>query len=198
MKKLVLLLVMFLPLYLSAQKLGTIEGNKFEETMFNNGINIKFRDFQLDELEVAKKEIKVVGSIRVYKVDDEVSFYYRVKGGLKVPGVQYIGLKDRPKHIFLGFFSEKEIINIISKTEKMLSEVNDDLALNPEYLDNKLVTDSKQEVGYVVKAGEVEWYLTLTENVGRSIRFENGNAILNAFKQALAKIEELKTQGKLL
>ena len=76
----------------------------------------------------------------------------------------------------------------------LVSEVEADCAANPDYLENRFISEDGFQVGYYVSKGSASWYMKL-ERYGKSTVFiKNAEAITSSFTAAQKKIEELKAQ----
>ncbi|WP_121964704.1 hypothetical protein [Myroides sp. N17-2] len=85
-------------------------------------------------------------------------------------------------------------LNEVLKALKVLkNEVEGDVALNPDYMENKFVTVDGFQVGYYVSGGKSSWYIKL-EKFGsdNTLFISDGNVIETAFTEAKNKIDELK------
>jgi hypothetical protein len=86
-----------------------------------------------------------------------------------------------------------DLIEVLKALKALQSEVEKDIATNPNYLENKFVTVDGFQVGYYVSGGKAIWYLKL-EKYGsdNTVFIDNGATIETAFTEARNKIDELK------
>ena len=89
-----------------------------------------------------------------------------------------------------------DLVEINKALTKLASEVEADVASNPDHLENKFRTEDGFEVGYFVSKGEANWYLKLVRYSRHTVIVKNKTVVIDAFKNAQAKIEELKAAGK--
>ncbi|WP_264520950.1 hypothetical protein [Flavobacterium sp. N1994] len=86
-----------------------------------------------------------------------------------------------------------DLMEVIKAVKTLKQEVENDLASNPDYLENKFTTVDGFKVGYYISKGKINWYLKL-EKYGsdNTVFIDNAELILNAFEEAKSKIEQLK------
>ena len=85
-----------------------------------------------------------------------------------------------------------DLVEINKALIKLGSEVNIDVASEPDYLENKFKTVDGFEVGYYISEGQAHWFLKLERYSSSTVFVRNQSVIVEAFKNAQAKIEELK------
>jgi len=86
-----------------------------------------------------------------------------------------------------------DLLEVIKAMQTLMVEVEKDVALNPDYLENKFVTVDGFQVGYYVSEGKSSWYLKLEKYGSDNTLFiDSGDAISKAFNDAKAKIDEIK------
>lgn len=86
-----------------------------------------------------------------------------------------------------------DLVEIIKAFGSLKADVESDLALNPDYLENKFITVDGFQVGYLLQKGKVIWYLKLEKYGSDSTAFiADANDLEIAFNDAKTKIEELK------
>ena len=86
-----------------------------------------------------------------------------------------------------------DLIEVLKALKALQPEVEKDVALNPNYLENKFVTVDGFQVGYYVSNGKATWYVKLEKYGSENTLFiENGVTIETAFTDAKNKIDELK------
>lgn len=86
-----------------------------------------------------------------------------------------------------------DLIELIKALTLLKIEAESDLLLNPDYLENKFVTDDGFSLGYYVSKGKVQWYLTLDKYSSGTIYIKNVADIEPLFISAKQKMEELNT-----
>ncbi|MBO9617715.1 MAG: hypothetical protein J7539_01660 [Niabella sp.] len=86
-----------------------------------------------------------------------------------------------------------DLIEVLKAVKALKAEVGNDIAANPDYMENKFVTDDGFQVGYYVEKGKAKWYITLEKYGSDNTLFiDNADAIDEAFTAAKNKIDELK------
>ena len=91
-----------------------------------------------------------------------------------------------------------DLVEINKALQKLHSEAESDIASNPEYLVNKFITIDGFEIGYYVSKKKANWWMRLERFSSHllDIKNENVSAVIDAFKNAQLKIEELIATGK--
>ena len=86
-----------------------------------------------------------------------------------------------------------DLLEVI-KALSLLKEASvTDLAMNPDYLENKFVTEDGAQIGYYVSDGSIKWFIKLEKYGSDTNIFINDFALIEAaFNGAKTKIEELK------
>ncbi len=86
-----------------------------------------------------------------------------------------------------------DLLEVLKALKALQPEVEKDVALNPDYLENKFVTVDGFQVGYYVSGGKASWYVRLEKYGSDNTLFiDNGTTIETAFTEAKNKIDELK------
>lgn len=86
-----------------------------------------------------------------------------------------------------------DLLEVIKALETLKTEVNQDVATNPDYLENKFVTEDGFQVGYYISKGKANWYLTLEGRGSDASIFVSSVEVLEAaFTQAKEKINMLR------
>lgn len=86
-----------------------------------------------------------------------------------------------------------DLLEVIKAFGSLKSSVTSDIATNPDYLENKFITNDGFQVGYYVDKGKATWYLKLEKYGSDNTIFINDlTALENALIGAKAKIDELK------
>lgn len=86
-----------------------------------------------------------------------------------------------------------DLIEVLKALKALKTEVDNDIATNPDYLENKFVTVDGFQVGYYVSKGKASWYIKLEKYGSDNTLFiDNADIIEIAFTEAKNKIEELK------
>lgn len=88
---------------------------------------------------------------------------------------------------------QSDLLEIIKAIKTLKSEVEKDIASNPNYLENRFATIDDFQIGYFVSKGKVQWFLKL-EKYGsdNTIFIKDADDLEASFNNAKEKIEELK------
>jgi len=182
MKKLLfLLLISVLEIsFVSAQnaKNTNKEATKMDVFASKTGVIIKYIDYKLPNLKltygIAETKIR-----KLYSGQD-VGYFYQISKkneyGTKTASIAY-----------------EDLIEVLKAIQSLKEASESDKALNPDYLENKFVTDDGFQVGYYVSKGKLKWYLVLEKyGSGNTVFIYNFSTIETAFNEAKTKIESLK------
>ncbi|MBF4519255.1 hypothetical protein IRZ71_23145 [Flavobacterium sp. ANB] len=165
---------------LFAQEKKELDNVKTKMELFSSktGTITKFTDTKLPNLKtaysIAETKIRKIssGAISVY-------FYQITKEGKYGSTTASIEYND--------------LIELIKALKALQPETDKDVALNPDYLENKFVTVDGFQIGYYVSGGKANWYIKLEKGGSDNTLFlNNGDLIETAFNEAKIKIEELK------
>lgn len=86
-----------------------------------------------------------------------------------------------------------DLIEVLKAIKVLKAEVNNDIASNPDYMENKFVTVDGFQVGYYVSKGKADWYIKLEKYGSDNTLFiDNGDTIESAFTEARNKIDDLR------
>lgn len=152
---------------------------KMDAFVSKRGAMLKFEDFSLPPLKLYMGQ---TAATRVRKVSSgsEAGFFFQIeKQGQydsKVASIEY-----------------SDLIDLLAAISVLKEHNVEDVARNPDYLENKFVTADGFQIGYYVNDGKSKWYLTL-ERYGsdNSIFINDVSTIETVFLNGKAKIEELK------
>ncbi|MBZ4190647.1 hypothetical protein [Niabella beijingensis] len=87
-----------------------------------------------------------------------------------------------------------DLIEVLKAIKALKAEVNNDIAANPDYMENKFVTDDGFQTGYFVDKGKATWYIKLEKYGSDNTLFiDDAETIDAAFTAAKNKIDELRT-----
>ena len=154
---------------------------KFEQISSQTGRIVKFQDVKMPNIPLSyggglKTSIRLV-------MGDSDSFFYRIE---KAESSTSLG------HIAMIEYSD--LVEINKALETLSSAVDDDVAANPDYLENKFRTEDGFEVGYYVSYAKATWFIKLERYSGSTVFLKSKEDIISSFSAAQVKIEELKTK----
>ena len=183
MKKILLAIVLFLPLAISAQEDAKKQMTKFEEFTSKTGSIVKFVDVELPRLPLNYMASLETG-IRSIK-DGSNAYFYRLEKAETSTSLSKIALIEY-----------SDLVEINKALIKLVSEVDGDIVSNPDYLENKFKTVDGFEVGYFISNGKANWFLKLERYSNSTVFVKNQSVIVEAFKNAQTTIEDLKVTVK--
>ncbi|WP_209319930.1 hypothetical protein [Ancylomarina longa] len=144
------------------------------------GVIVKYIDFSLPNLKVTYGAAET--KIRKFISGKDVEYFYQIS-------------KEGKYDTKTASIAYEDLLEVIKAISSLKYESATDKALNPNYLENKFVTDDGFKLGYYVSKGKLAWYLVLTKyGSGNTIFINDVSEIEAAFNAAKQKIEELKQQ----
>ena len=181
MKNLLLVLSMFLlTSNLFAQDAKDIkeESTKMDAFASKTGVIIKYIDYSLPNLKLTYGIAET--KIRKFISGLDIEYFYQIS-------------KEGKYDAKTASIAYEDLLEVIKAIESLKNESASDKALNPDYLENKFVTDDGFKLGYYVSKGKLAWYLVLEKyGSGNTIFTNDVSVIESAFNSAKQKIEELK------
>ena len=184
MKNFFFILVVIIPMFCYSQNKEEAKTlTKFEEFTSKTGSIMKFVDVKLPNI-----PLFFMGSIstgvRTILNTQENAYFYRIEQGETSKSVAHIAMIEY-----------SDLVEVNKALEKLISEVDSDTQSNPDYLENKFITEDGFQIGYYVSRGKASWYIKLERYSSSTVFIKNGEVLVSAFKDAQSKIEELK-KGK--
>jgi len=170
-----------MPLASYAQNESEKQPTKFEQFTSKTGKISKFIDVNMPKIPQSFMGSLQTG-IRIL-MGEKNAYFYRIEEAETSRSVAHIAMIEY-----------SDLVEINKALSVLVSEVEADCASNPDYLENKFISDDGFQVGYYVSKGSATWYMKL-ERYGKSTVFiKNAEAITSSFIAAQKKIEELKLQ----
>jgi hypothetical protein len=181
MKKILLLLALMVPFVSYAQNEAEKQLTKFEQFSSKTGKISKFVDVNMPKIPKSYMGSLETG-IRILMGEKNV-YFYRIEEEETSRSIAHIAMIEY-----------SDLVEINKALAVLVSEVEADCAANPDYLENRFISEDGFQVGYYVSKGSASWYMKL-ERYGKSTVFiKNAEAITSSFTAAQKKIEELKAQ----
>jgi hypothetical protein len=142
------------------------------------GSIMKFVDFNLPKLKASFENAET----RIRKITNGSGsqyFYQIVKKGQYSNSTASIEYSD--------------LIEVIKAIKSLQEDEGKDITSNPDYLENKFISEDGFEVGYYIEKGKSKWYIKLERyGSGTSLFIDKSDGIEAAFNEAKAKIDEIK------
>lgn len=154
------------------------EKTKMEQFASQTGVITKFTDTNLTKLKtsyaIAETRIRKLTSGEIEK------YFYQIekpgKYGNSTASIEY-----------------SDLLEVIKALNSLKSEVETDIKNNPDYLENKFITDDGFQLGYFVSKGKATWYIKLEKYGSDSTLYiRDLEKIVSNFLEAKSKIEEIK------
>lgn len=143
------------------------------------GVIIKYVDYSLPNLSLNYGGVSET-KVRKFIIGSDIGYFYQIsfKGqyNTKTASIAY-----------------EDLLEVIKAIQTLKTESATDQSSNPDYLENKFVTDDGFQLGYYVSSGKLKWYLVLEKyGSGNTIFINDVTTIETAFNGAKEKIESLK------
>ena len=151
---------------------------KMDAFASKTGVMIKFIDYALPNLNLTYGAAET--KVRKLMSGGETGYFYQIS---------YEGKYDKKT----ASIAYEDLIEVIKAIQTLKTESATDQASNPEYLENKFVTDDGFKLGYYISNGKLKWYLVLEKyGSGNTVFINDVSTIESAFNDAKTKIESLK------
>lgn len=181
MRKWFFILALIIPIVSLAQNDSEKKLTKFESFTSKTGSIVKFYDVNLPRLPMTYGSLET--GIRTIK-SGTTAYFYRIERG-----------ETSSSSARIAMIEYSDLVEINKALVKLSSEVEKDIEDNPDYLENKFKTVDGFEVGYYVSKKEAHWFLKLERYTSSTAFIKDQSVLIDAFKNAQTKIEELKANG---
>ena len=179
MKRAFLFIALIIPMMVFAQDDSEKKQTKFEQFASKTGKISKFVDVNMPKLGYLET------SIRTILGEDKNAYFYRIEKP-----------ETSSTNSRIAMIEYSDLVEINKALTKLLSEDASDCASNPDYLENRFITEDGFLIGYYVNNGKANWFIRL-ERYSNSTVFLKKEVLAENFPAAQKKIEELKaTNGK--
>ena len=119
--------------------------------------------------------------VRTLMGEQENSYFYRIEEPETTRSIAHIAMIEY-----------SDLVEINKALKKLVAEVDSDCAANPDYLENRFITNDGFQIGYYVSKGKASWYIKLERYSNSTVFVKNAEALTTNFEEAQKKIEELK------
>lgn len=183
MKKLLFTIALMIPVFAFAQETEKGEKTTFEKFTSSIGSIVKFVDYNMPVL-VASSERALVTVRKVINDNSSQCF-------LKIEFTKYNG------HVYSAFIVYEDVVELAKALEQLMSLAENDGTGDANYLENKFRTKDQLYLGYYIdknKKGDKEptWFISLEGYNSSNLYFKSPEPLLNTFKEAINKIQEIK------
>lgn len=152
---------------------------KMEAFVSKTGVVIKFIDYKLDNIQLAYGDI---ASTRIRKLSNSIDSKYFFQ-------IEKSGEYDNST----ASIEYSDLLEVIKAIQTLKSEVGKDVLTDPDYLENKFITEDGFQIGYFISKGKASWYLKLEKYGSKGTLFlKDGDNIEAVFNNAKLKIQEQK------
>lgn len=186
MKKIVFVLMMALmmPLVSNAQNDAAKKLTKFEQITSKTGRISKFVDVNMPSISQSFMG-SLSTSVRTVMGEQNNSYFYRIEEAETSRSISHIAMIEY-----------SDLVEINKALAKLVAEVDADCSANPDYLENRFVTNDGFQIGYYVSKGKASWYMKLERYSNSTVFVKNAESLTTNFLDAQKKIEELKAVYK--
>ena len=154
---------------------------KFEVFTSKTGSITKFIDTNMPDIPISLYHLET--GIRTILGEPENAYFYRIE---KEETSQSLGR--------IAMIEYSDLVEINKALDRLVNEVEPDIQRNPDYLENKFITDDGFQIGYFISKGKATWYMKLEKYSSSTVLVKNQDTLVSAFKNAQLKIEELKNK----
>lgn len=148
---------------------------KFEQLASKTGSILKFVDISMPRIG------NLETSVRTVLGEQKNKYFYRIEK-----------LETSNSNSKIAMIEYSDLVEINKALTKLLSEEKTDSESNPDYLENKYITEDGFSIGYYIEKGIPNWFVRL-ERYGKSTVFVKKETIAENLPAAQKKIEELKS-----
>lgn len=150
---------------------------KMEAFASKTGVITKFKDYNLSPLKTTFTANDT--RVRVFSSGGEKKYFYQIekegKYSTKTASIEY-----------------SDLLELLKALQSLKSEVELDKASQPDYLENKFVTEDGFRLGYYVSKNKVSWFIQLEKYGSDNTIFINDVSLIeSSLNEAKSKIEEL-------
>lgn len=186
MKKIVIIMMMALmmPAVSNAQNDAAKKLTKFEQITSKTGRISKFVDIRMPSIPESFMG-SLSASIRTVMGEQTNSYFYRIEDPETNRSVAHIAMIEY-----------SDLVEINKALTKLVAEVDADCTANPDYLENRFITNDGFEIGYYVSKGKASWYMKLERYSSSTVFIKNAESLITNFQNAQKKIEDLKAAYK--
>lgn len=185
MKKFLLLLVMLIPVAVCAQENNEKKQTKYEEITFKSGEILKYEDINFTKI-ITRSGSSIQTYIRIVHGSPNYYFYVLSKSDNG-------SLWSNPNYNGIALIEYNDLVEVNKALDKIYSETKTDLETSSDFLMNKFVTDDGFVVGHYVRKKQGCSFVRL-ERYSDPIDIASYSKLISTFKEAQAKIEELKKE----
>lgn len=180
MKKLILILALMMPIAVFGQNDAAKKLTKFEQLTSRTGRISKFVDVTMPKIPESFMGSLEAG-VRTLMGEQENSYFYRIEEPETTRSIAHIAMIEY-----------SDLVEINKALKKLVAEVDSDCAANPDYLENRFITNDGFQIGYYVSKGKASWYIKLERYSNSTVFVKNAESLTTNFEEAQKKIEELK------
>ena len=181
-KKFIMLAIVVFPMFGMAQNEVMKKNTKYEDFISQSGHITKYVDKKMEKCSYNINESFKV-KLRMFYGENANIYYLNIeKGG---------SLGTSPSSAFILY---SDLVEINKAFARLMSEVDEDRELKPEYLQNVYTSDDGFQVGYYVEKSKVKWIIRL-EYGSYDIEFRKPEEIANYLIEAQKKIESIIAQN---
>lgn len=171
-----MLLLLALSMNLCAQNDSIVRVTKYSALETKKGVVIKFVDKNIDDIKYNASSFGLPCKIRTFHNNEGNSYFVIISSTQKKAMIEY-----------------SDLVEVNKAFEKLFKEVDSDCSLDPDYLENKYITDDGFKIGYYVRKGKAHWYFDLDfYSIGGYFDLKKPYDFSKGLKEAQNEIEKMK------
>lgn len=182
MKKFIIFIIFLPAINIFSQEIRKdLENSKTKMESFSSqsGVITKFTDTNLSKLRTSYTSAET--RIRKVSSGDTELYFYQIEKANEYENVT-------------ASIEYSDLLEIIKALEQLKLEVDKDVKSNPDYMENKFITEDGFQLGYYISKGKNTWYLKLDKYGSDNTLFiKNLEKIEQNFLDAKNKIEAIKS-----
>ena len=156
------------------------ELTKFEAFTSKTGSITKFYDVNMPKVSTYLGG-KLDASVRVVQKGSDKMYFYRLEKAETSSSVARIAMIEY-----------SDLVEINKAIATLVVEYSTDVAEAQDYLENKFISNDGFQVGYFISGKNARWFVKLERYSSSTMFFSSSDDVVETFKNAQAKIEEMK------
>lgn len=153
--------------------------SKLEQFTAKSGVILRFIDYHLPDPKLRYRS--ATASVRAVYSGDEIGYFLIVES-------------KEEYRTSRAAIAHEDLLEVIKALTVIKEQAQKDIALAPDYLENRFVSEDGFTVGYYVNKSELVWFMRLEQVSGSAIFPRDVTVIDSLFGQANDKINKLKNE----
>lgn len=154
--------------------------SKLEQFTSKSGVILRYIDYHLPSPKLRYRS--ATASVRAIHSGNEVGYFLIIES-------------EEEYRNSRAAIAYEDLLEVIKALAIIKEQAQKDVALAPDYLENRFVSEDGFTVGYYVSKSELVWFIRLERVSGGAIFPRDVTVIDSLFDQANDKINELKAEN---